>query len=309
LTCSYPLLGSRSLAAPPRRGHRWWSGVLCFRSYVSPSPALARLEGHLRELGSVLVCFSGGIDSALVLAVATRALGDRAVALTAVSPSLPARELDAAKRVATDLGARHVIEASHELERPGYAANGPDRCFHCKSELYSIAEQKRRDLGLAHVVNGTNQDDLGDYRPGLKAASDARVQSPLVTLGFGKSAVRALSQELGLAIWDKPAAACLSSRIPYGTRVTPEKLARIERLERALQDQGFRQVRVRDHGEVARIEVDAAELPRLVQPEVAALVSAAGRAAGFAYVTLDLLGYRTGSHNEVLPRRALPVIA
>jgi len=283
--------------------------VLCSAVSVSPSPALQRLDEHLRGLDSVLVCFSGGIDSALVLAAATRALGERAVALTAVSPSLPTRELDEAKRVAAHIGARHEIEASRELDRPGYAANGPDRCFHCKTELYAIAEQKRVALGLAHVVNGTNRDDLGDHRPGLRAASDASVQSPLVDLGFNKSDVRALAQELGLSIWDKPAAACLSSRIPYGTRVTPEKLQRIERLERVLQDQGFRQVRVRDHGDVARIEVEAAELPRLVQPDVAELVSQAGRAAGFAYVTLDLLGYRTGSHNEVLPRRALPVIA
>lgn len=276
---------------------------------VAPSPALQRLEAHLRELGSVLVCFSGGTDSALVLAAAHRVLGSKAVGLTAVSPSLPGRELDEAKRLAQSLGARHEIEASHELERPGYAKNGPDRCFHCKTELYVIAEAKRRALGLSYVVNGTNQDDLGDHRPGLRAASDAGVRSPLVELGFTKADVRALARELELETWDKPAAACLSSRIPYGTHVTPEKLARIERFEVTLQDLGFRRVRVRDHGELARIEVEPSDLVRLVEPELARTVTEAGRSVGFAYVTLDLLGYRTGSHNEVLARRALPVIA
>lgn len=283
---------------------------------VPPVPqrsALERLEDRFRELGSVLVCYSGGIDSALVLAVAQRALGPRAVALTAVSPSLPQRELDEAQRISAHLGVRHEVETSHELDRPGYVANGPDRCFHCKTELYTIAERKRRELGLSHIANGTNQDDLGDHRPGLRAASIAGVRSPLVELGFTKADVRALARELELPIWDKPAAACLSSRIPYGTRVTPERLARIERLERTLQDLGFRQVRVRDHGEVARIEVDPASLPRLVEPETARLVTESGRALGYAYVTLDLLGYRTGSHNEVLAagkpgRRDLPIV-
>src|SRR6478735_796221 len=283
--------------------------MLCSASTVSPSPHLTQLDQHLQTLGSVLVCFSGGIDSTLVLAAAHRALGPRAVALTAVSPSLPARELDEARRIATRIGARHEIALSHELERPGYVANGPDRCFHCKTELYAIAEQKRRELGLEHVLNGTNQDDLGDHRPGLRAATDAAVRSPLVELGLRKSDVRALAQELGLEIWAKPAAACLASRIPYGSRVTPEKLERIERFERALQDLGLSRVRVRDHGELARIEVEPAELSRLIEPEVARLVTAVGRDVGFSYVTLDLLGYRTGSHNEVLPRRALPVIA
>jgi len=272
------------------------------------TPALSALEAELRALDSVLVCYSGGIDSALVLAVAVRVLGERAVALTAVSPSLPERELVEAKRIARELGARHEVVASHELERPGYQQNGPDRCFHCKTELYTIAATERQRLGLTHIVNGTNRDDLGDHRPGLAAAKNADVRSPLVDLGLGKADVRLLAQELGLSVWDKPAAACLSSRIPYGTAVTPERLRQVEDLERALLDLGFRQVRVRHHGSVARVEVPAPELPRLVDPSVARAVTQAGRAAGFDYVTADLLGYRTGSHNEVLGRRGLPVL-
>jgi len=278
---------------------------------VSGTPAhtgLSALEAHIEQMGSVLVCYSGGIDSALVLAVAVRRLGERAVGLTAVSPSLPARELEEAARIAQAIGARHELVSSRELERPGYQKNGPDRCFHCKTELYELAEQERARLGLAVVLNGTNQDDLGDHRPGLRAAENAAVRSPLLELGLGKAAVRALARELGLPTWDKPAAACLSSRIPYGTSVTPERLHQVEALERALQDLGFRQVRVRYHGAVARIEVAPAELARLIEPSVASEVTRAGRAAGFDFVTADLLGYRTGSMNEMVARRTLPVL-
>jgi len=277
----------------------------------SASPAqtgLSGLEAHIEQMGSVLVCYSGGIDSALVLAVAVRKLGERAVGLTAVSPSLPARELEEAQRIAQAIGARHELVRSHELERPGYSQNGLDRCFHCKTELYELAEAERARLGLSFVLNGTNQDDLGDHRPGLRAAERAAVRSPLLELGLGKQAVRELARELGLPTWDKPAAACLSSRIPYGTAVTPERLGQVEELERALLDLGFRQVRVRYHGSVARVEVAQAELPRLIEPSVAAEVTRAGRAAGFDFVTADLLGYRTGSLNEVSVRRALPVL-
>lgn len=296
-----------------RRGERDFekpheSASACIVTLSPEMSSLATLEAHVRALGSVLVCYSGGIDSALVLAVAHRALGERAVALTAVSPSLPARELDEAARIAREIGARHEIVASHEIERDGYQRNGPDRCFHCKTELYTIAAAERVRLGLAHIANGTNQDDLGDHRPGLVAATNAEVRSPLLELGLGKVEVRRLAQELGLSVWDKPAAACLSSRIPYGTPVTPERLRQVEGLERALQDLGFRQVRVRHHGSVARVEVPPEDLPRLVEPHLAALVTRAGRSAGFDYVTADLLGYRTGSQNEVLSRRALPVI-
>jgi uncharacterized protein len=268
----------------------------------------SELEKLFAEMGSALVCYSGGIDSALVLALARRALGDRAVGLTAVSDSLSASEREDAVRLAQAMGAEHLLVESHEIEREGYRKNGPDRCFHCKSELYEIAAEKARELGLAVVVNGTNKDDLGDYRPGLEAAKQAGVRSPLVELGLGKSDVRALANSLGIDAWDKPAAACLSSRIPYGTSVTRERLARIEGFESDLRALGLRQLRVRYHDAIARIEIDLEELPRLIAPGVREAALDAGKRHGFRYVTLDLGGYRQGSHNEVLVGRSLRLV-
>jgi uncharacterized protein len=256
----------------------------------------------------VLVCFSGGIDSALVLAVAQQELGDGAVALTAVSPSLPLAERSDAERIARELGARHEFVESHELDREGYAKNGPDRCFHCKTELYDLAELRRSALGLAAIANGTNTDDLGDHRPGLEAAKRAGVRSPLLDAGLGKSDVRDVARLLGMDVWDKPAAACLSSRIPYGTSVTPERLSRIGGFEADLRALGLRQVRVRFHDAIARIEVALDELPRLLEPGVREAAIEAGKRHGFRYVTLDLAGYRQGSHNEVLVGRSLRLV-
>jgi uncharacterized protein len=272
------------------------------------APKLKKLSALLRDMESVLVCYSGGIDSALVLAVATRELGDRAVAMTAVSPSLPESERADAARVAALLGAEHRFVESHELERPGYVQNGPDRCFHCKSELYDIAAQKQKAWGLRAVVNGTNVDDLGDHRPGLEAARRAGVRSPLVEAAFNKSEIRDAARALGMETWDKPAAACLSSRIPYGSEVTPERLSQIGGFEAALKALGFRHLRVRWHDKVARIEVGGEDLPRLVAPDVRDAVVAAGKRHGFLYVTVDLAGYRQGSHNEVLSGRSLRVV-
>jgi uncharacterized protein len=272
---------------------------------------LQRLRALLRDLGSVLVCYSGGVDSAFVLAAAHDVLGPRAVGMTAVSPSLAPFEKEAAVAVAAQIGARHELVESHEIDRPGYVANASDRCFHCKSELYDIAAAKKDAWGLAHVLNGTNVDDLGDHRPGLDAARNAGVRSPLVELGFTKEDVRRGAQALGVTVWDKPASACLSSRIPYGTEVTRERLAQIGGLEAEMRRLGLRQVRVRWHeagarGAMARIEVARDELARAF--EVKDAIVEAGKRFGFAFVTLDLQGYRMGSHNEVLVGRSLRIV-
>ncbi len=268
---------------------------------------------------SVLVCYSGGVDSAFVLAVAHRVLGERCIGMTAVSPSLASFELEDAVSVARGIGARHELVDSHEIEDEAYAKNDIDRCFHCKSELYRLSAKKRVDWQMSEVVNGTNLDDLGDYRPGLEAAKEAGARSPLVEAGLTKADVRALSQAIGLGVWDKPAAACLSSRLPYGTRVTRERLAQIGDLEDELHKLGIRQARVRWHASssetvtatkeaaIARIEIGRDEMLKAFDARDA--IVSAGKRLGFSYVTLDLAGYRTGSHNEVLNKRTLPVLS
>jgi uncharacterized protein len=274
----------------------------------SPEQQLTLLRESIRSLGSVLVCYSGGLDSALVLAVAHAELGDKAIGMTAVSASLPASEKEDAARIATRIGADHRFVDSNEIERPGYVANGPDRCFHCKSELYDIARAKAAAWGLSAIANGTNTDDLGDYRPGLEAARNAGVRSPLLDARLSKLDARNVAKLIGLPIWDKPASACLSSRIPYGTSVTRDRLSQIGGLEGELKQLGFRQVRVRFHDKVARIEVALEELDRMLAPGVREAIVAAGKRHGFTYVTLDLAGYRTGSHNEVLVGRSLKIV-
>ena len=287
-------------------------------------PMLDRLVEILRGMGSVLVCYSGGVDSAFVLAVAHRALGEKCIGMTAVSPSLADFEREEAVVLAKEIGARHELVESNEIDNDDYAKNAVDRCFHCKSELYRVSEKKQREWGLAFSVIGTNLDDLGDYRPGLEAAKQAGARSPLVEAGFTKADVRRVAQLLGLPVWDKPAAACLSSRLPYGTRVTRDRLTQIGSLEAKIHDLGIRQARVRWHAlggasgtresAMARVEIAKEEMARAF--EVREAIVDAGQRLGFAYVTLDLAGYRTGSHNEVLDRndpqasrRSLPVVS
>jgi len=269
---------------------------------------LKALRGRLSELGSVLVCYSGGVDSAFVLAMAHEVLGDSAIGMTAVSPSLAPDEKKDAVAIARTIGAEHRLVESREIEDDRYVANNPDRCFHCKSELYRIALAKQRDWQLDAIVNGTNRDDLGDYRPGLEAAKEAGVVSPLVDLGFSKQDVRDGALAIGLGVWDKPASACLASRIPYGTSVTRERLSQIGGFEQALRELGFRQLRVRYHGDVARIELGLDELVLAAEPGTRERIVEAGKEQGFKYVTLDLGGYRKGSHNEVLVGRSLRVV-
>jgi uncharacterized protein len=282
-------------------------------SRIPSDPAFDRLVATFDDVPSVLVCYSGGTDSALVLAVAHALRGSNAVGMTAVSPSLAPSERDDAITLAREIGARHELVASSEIDDERYAQNGADRCFHCKSELYRVAEKKQAEWGLAAIMNGTNTDDLGDYRPGLEAAKNAGVRSPFVEAGLGKAEVRRLAALMGLRVWDKPAAACLSSRLPYGTRVTRERLEQIATFEASLRALGLRQVRVRwhglpdDRGAFARVEVEKGELAAAFEQREG--IVEAGKRAGFLYVTLDLEGYRVGSHNAVLAGRSLRVLA
>ncbi len=278
--------------------------------------AYDRLRAACRDLGSTLVAFSAGVDSTLLLKVCVDELGDRAVAATAVSESYPAHELQQAKRLARDIGVELVLVETHELADENYASNPANRCYYCKQELFTTIFPLAAARELATVAYGANLDDVGDFRPGMQAAKAMGARAPLLEAGLGKPEIRAISRHLGLETWDKPAFACLSSRIPYGERVTAEKLAQIDQAEMALYEAGFRQVRVRHHGDVARIEVPAADLARFFADGLNLAITTRLKAIGFKHVALDLQGYRSGSMNEALgaipaipaARRLLPVI-
>lgn len=265
-----------------------------------PEQKLAALQQILTELDSVVIAFSGGVDSTFLLKVALDTLGqDKVLALTATSPTYPQFEFEEACRLAREFGARHLVVDSNELEIPGFAQNDRRRCYHCKHELFSICGEKARELGYQAILDGSNLDDLSDHRPGRDAAAELAVRSPLLEAGMGKQDIRTLSRRLQLSTADKQAFACLSSRFPYGTEITAARLEQVDRCETFLRRQGINNYRVRYHDTIARIEVAPAELNLFLQEELRQKIVAEFKAAGFAYVALDLQGYRTGSMNEV----------
>lgn len=264
---------------------------------------LNHLKTILRDMGSVLVAFSGGVDSTFLLKVAFDTLGGKAAALTALSPTYPEREFQEAKDLARRIGARHIIVKSNELLIPNFADNTDKRCYYCKSELFEICNEKAKELGFVSVADGSNIDDLGDYRPGREAAKKLGVRSPLVEAGLSKPEIRELSCIIGLETWGKPSFACLSSRFPYGTKITEERLDRVEKCEDILRNLGFSQFRVRYHHEIARIEVPPAEINRFLEEGIRDVIVKGFKEHGFTYITLDLQGYRIGSMNERLAMR------
>ena len=266
---------------------------------------LRQLDSILHELDSVLVAYSGGVDSTFLSAAAYDALGERAMAVTGISPSVAPSERQEAAELAARIGIRYRTVATSEMDDPNYIANTPDRCFFCKDELFTKLAAVAAEEKLSTVVDGFNLDDRGDFRPGQRAAREHGVRSPLAEAGLTKDDIRELSRERRLPTWDKPAMACLSSRIPYGTTVTVEALTRIATAEAALRALGLRQVRVRHHGDVARIETDRDGMLMLMDDAVRPNAAAAVKAAGYAYVSMDLIGYRSGSLNETIPLRVL----
>ncbi|MHB8899764.1 MAG: ATP-dependent sacrificial sulfur transferase LarE [Thermoguttaceae bacterium] len=280
-------------------------------SQLSPAIAAKRdaLIGLLTSYGSCAVAFSGGLDSTVLAKAAQLALGDRAVAVTGASASLAAGELDECARLAAEIGIRHEVLQTDELSNPDYQKNDANRCYHCKTELFLQVERLARRLDVAVVCDGSNRDDRGEHRPGMRAAREQQVFSPLAECGFTKAEIRQLAAFWNIPIWDKPATPCLSSRIAYGEEVTPERLAMIDRAERFLREKGFQPLRVRYHkGDLARIEVDAQAIGRFLDPELRDEVSKALLDAGFRYISLDLVGFRSGSLNRLLATESLQIL-
>lgn len=267
---------------------------------LSPEEKEHRLISRLAEIPSLIVALSGGADSAYLAWAAQRSLGSRALSVTALSPSFSAHDRQTVEQFVQKLALRHEFIETQEMENPAYRANQPDRCYFCKDELFSVLDDLAGSRGFAAVAYGVNADDTLDFRPGHRAATEHKVLAPLLDAGLSKSEIRDLSRRAGLPTWDRPASACLASRVPYGTEVTPERLALVERGEAALRELGFRQFRVRVHDMLARVEISPEEMPRALTVEMAALLADCLKSAGFAYVALDLHGYRQGSLNEAL---------
>ena len=261
---------------------------------------LELLKDIIRKKGSAAVAFSGGVDSTFLIRVAKEVLGDKLIAVTATSSTYPERELNEAIKYAKDFGVKHIIISSEELDIEGFANNPKNRCYYCKKELFTKVKEVALENGIEYVFDGSNLDDNGDYRPGMLAAKELLVVSPLKEAGLTKKDIRDLSKEYGLATWNKPAFACLSSRFPYGNKITLPKLKMIDQAEQFLLDMGIRQVRVRHHGEIARIEVAPEEREKFFNIEFMDKISSKFKEIGFIYITLDISGYRTGSMNEVL---------
>lgn len=269
---------------------------------LSSSEKESLLKQRLSEFPSLIVALSGGADSAYLAWAAQGVMGERALSVTALSPSYSAHDRAIVEDFVLRLGVRHEFIETHEMENPKYRANAADRCYFCKDELFSVLDAMAQERGFAAIAYGVNADDTLDFRPGHRAATEHRVLAPLLDAGLHKHEIRLLSERAGLPTWDRPASACLASRVPYGTEVTPERLALIERGEAALRELGFRQFRVRLHDKLARVEIAPEEMARALSPEMAAAISARLKGAGFTFVALDLEGYRQGSLNESLRR-------
>ena len=265
------------------------------------SGKLARLKEYIAGLGSLAVGFSGGVDSAFLLAVAHEVLGEHVIAVTTVDASVPEREIAEARTFCAERGIRHLIRTVDPMREEGYRKNGPDRCYYCKHGMFEEVLAVARENGIAYAAEGSNMDDLGDYRPGLRAAAELSVTCPLREAGMTKADIRLLSRSMGLPTWSKPSYACLASRFVYGEEITEEKLRMIDRAEQFLIEHGFLEERVRMHGRLARIEVPAADIPRLAEEGLRQEIDEEFRRIGFAFVTLDMKGYRTGSMNATLP--------